>query len=351
MNAKWDATKTVWSSVLGPILKGTLRYNDLGRRRSFRRDARALIACDPWPGNDATSGQLAQLALSRALHLQKETRRAVRHPEAVVLLARTTLETCFVGLYCLYADDPLTSMRGGNARALRRMLSHLGYEDIISEDVLKAIDADIGGDGNLPDVRAMAETIAKALGDAPAPLNLYWRIYVPVSEFFTHANGVSLLRHVGSNGEILNEPSYPWARWSAVHLVDGCVGFLAAAIAHKDGRPQESFGNYADHHLQRALAPLAVTSGKGLFRSLGPAKSAALVNGVIDLRAYKASGRADSDSHEERVVFLRSWFERYLKTYGEVSEEIWDLYVERVITVLASEPSAPEPNAEPANAD
>ena len=231
------------------------------------------------------------------------------------------------------------------------MLSNLGHEDIITEDVLRAIEADIGGDGKLPDVRAMAETIARALGDLPAPLNLYWRIYVPLSEFFAHANGVSLLRHVSSNGKILDEPSYPWARWSAVHLVDGCVGFLAAATAHKDGHAQESFGEYADRHLERALAPLAVASGKGLLRSLGPAKIVALVNGVIDLRAYRVSGQADSDSHEERVAFLRSWFERYVKAYDEVSEEIWDPYIERVITVLASEPPAPEPDDGPARGD
>lgn len=341
MNTKWDATKTVWSSVLGPILKGTLRYNDFRRRRSFRRHARALITCDPWPGNDATPIQLAQLALSRTLHLQKETRRTVRHPEAIALLARTTLETCVVGLYCLYADDPLTLMRGGNARALRRLLSNLGSDDILTEEVLESIAKDIGGEGRLPDVKRMAETIAKALGDIPAPLNLYWRIYVPLSEFFAHANGVSLLRHVDSNGAILDKPSFPWARWSAVHLVDGCVGFLAAAIAHKDGRPMDSFANYADYHLQRALAPLVVTSGKGLFRSLGLAKFAALVNGFVNLVAYKTSGRADSDSHEERVVFLRSWFDRYWKNLGDISEELSDLYVERVITVLADASSAP----------
>lgn len=340
VDARWDAAKTVWNSVLGPVFKGTLPYSDARRRRQVRTQARQLVTCDPWPGNDATPIQLAQLALMRGLSLQEETRRAVRQGEAAALLARTALETCFVGLYCLYADDPLTAMRGGNAQALRRMFANLGHRDIITEDVLIAIEADIGGAGNLPNRRTMAETIAAGLGGVPFPLNLYWRMYVPLSEFFAHANGMSLLRHVGAKGELLDEPSYPWARWSAVRTADGCVGLLAAAIAHKDGHPNELFGEYADHHLERALAPLAVVSGKGLLNSLGPAKIAALVKGVVDLRAYKASGQADADSREDRVAFLRSWFERHFGNYSQASEEFWDLYVERVVTVLAGESPA-----------
>ncbi|MCU1491814.1 MAG: hypothetical protein JWM85_3219 [Acidimicrobiaceae bacterium] len=343
MDARWDAAKTVWGAVLGPVVKGTLPYNDLRQRRQVRRETRRLITCEPWRGNDATPIQLAQLALARSLALQTNTRRAVRHGEAVALLARSALETCFVGLYCLYGDDPLTAMRGGNAKALRRMLVNLGHEDIITEDVLKAIEADIGGDGKLPDARKMAESISAGLNDAPFPLNLYWRVYVPLSEFFAHANGMSLMRHVGDKGVLLEKAAYPWARWSAVHTADGCVGLLAAAIAHKDGHPNELFGSYADHHLLRSLAPLAVVSGKGMFRSLGPRRLLALVKGVVDLRAYKASGRAEADSFDDRVAYLRSWFERHVGNFDDISEEIWDIYVERVVTVLATNEPASDP--------
>ena len=233
----------------------------------------------------------------------------------------------------------MTAMRGGNRRALRRMFAHLGYDDIITDDVLKAIDAEIGGDGDPPDTRKKAETIAKALDGAPLPLNLYWRMYVPLSEFFVHASGVSLLRHVGAKGEILGEPVYPWARRCAVRTVDGCMALLAAAIAHAEGRPNERLEKYADDHLNRALAPLAIVSGKGLLRSLGPAKIAALVRGVVDLRAYNVSSQGDTDTWEDRVRFLRSWFERHLGEYSEeVPEEIWDLYIDRIVTVLAGPP-------------
>jgi hypothetical protein len=343
VSSRWEAAKTVWNSIFVPALSGTLPYSDPRRRRRVRGEARKLVTCDPWPGNDATRAELAQLALIRAMWLQRETRRTAWHGEAAALLARTALETCFVGLYCLYGDDPLTAMRGGNRRALRRMLANLGHEDIITDDVLKAIDMEIGGSGDLPDTRTKAEVIGKALNGAPFPVNLYWRMYVPLSEFFIHANGVSLLRHVGAKGEILDEPAYPWARRCAVRTADGCMALVATAIAHAQGHPSEQFASYADDHLNRALAPLAVVSGKNLFRALGPRKIVTLVKEVVDLRAYKVSGRADSDTWDERVRYLRSAFER-LSEDIEVPEEIRYVYIDRIVTVLAgSPPSTDEP--------
>lgn len=349
VNSRWEATRTVWNSVVGPVLKGTLPYPDHRRRRRTRREARRLVTCDPWPGNDATRTELAQLALIRAMWLQRETRRAARHGEAVALLARTALETCFVGLYCLYGDDPLMAMRGGNRRALRRMLANLGHDEIITDEVLKAIEAEIGGNGELPDTRKKAETISKALDSAPFPVNLYWRMYVPLSEFFVHTNGVSLLRHVGAKGEILDEPVYPWARRCAVRTADGCMALVAAAIAQAEGHPNERLGKYAEDHLNRALAPLAIVSGKSLFRSLGPAKIAALVKGVVDLSAYNVSGRAATDTWEDRVRFLRSWFERHLGEYSEATEGIWALYIDRIVTVLAGPPPSASESESKAN--
>ncbi|MHB8448887.1 MAG: hypothetical protein ACYDAQ_00205 [Mycobacteriales bacterium] len=358
-NPRWDGIKAVWAVALGPALKATLPYPDLRRRRQIRKEARRLVTCEPWPGNDATPVQLAQLALIRALWLQRETRRAARHGEAAALLARSALEACYVGLYCLYSDDPLTAMRGGNARAMRRMLANYGYADIITGDVLAAMADEIGGSGKLPDTRTMAETIGKALKGAPFPTNLYWRMHVPLSEFFVHANGLSLLRHVGAEGKLLDEPTYPWARRCAVRTADGCVGFLAAAIAHSEGHPSERLGKYADDHMARALAPLAVVSGKGLLRSFGLAKIARLAKGILDLRAYNISGRADNETWESRVRFLRSWFEQYFAAAGEGVEEIWDLYIDGVVTVLAgpppagnqSEEAADDPDAPPADDD
>jgi hypothetical protein len=50
---------------------------DLVTRIRVRRTARRLVACDPWPGMDATGEDAAQLTLHRVLWLQRQTRRAV----------------------------------------------------------------------------------------------------------------------------------------------------------------------------------------------------------------------------------------------------------------------------------
>lgn len=342
VNGRWDAARTVWNAVFSPVVKGTLPYNDLRCRRRVRREARSLLTCDPWPGDDATPVQLAQLALLRSLTLQRCARRAVQHSEAVALLARAALETCLIGLYCLYGNDPLTALRGDSAKALRRMLANLGPEDIITEDILNAIVAQIGGDGKLPDARKVAEAVSPGFNDASFSLNLYWQIYVPLSKFFAHANEMSLMRHVGNKGVLLEEPTYPWARWSAIHMADGCVGLLAAAIAHKDGHPNDLFTSYTIHHLRLVITPLVVVSGKGMFRSLGPRQFVALIKGIVDLRAYKASGCADAHSVEERAAHLRSWFERYLGNFDDVSKQTWNLCIERIVTVLAAD----EPDSE-----
>jgi hypothetical protein len=346
MNTRWESAWAVWKVVLGPTLMGTLPYPDVRRRRRIRREARQLVTCDPWPGNDASSIELAQLVLIRALWLQRETRRVARHREAAALLARVALENCFVGLYCTYGDDPLTAMRGGNRRAYRKMFGNLGYGDIITDDVLRAMDRQIGGKGALPDARTMSAVISKALGDAPFPVNLYWRMYVPLSELFVHASGIALLRHVGAKSEILSRPVYPWSRRCAVRTADGCMALVASAIAHETERPTERLAKYADDHLNRALAPLAVASGKDLLRVLGPAKIFALVKGVMELRAYSNSDQAESDNLDERIRFFRAWFEKQFGAYRADFEETWDVFVDRVVELLARpSPAANESDA------
>jgi hypothetical protein len=87
---------------------------DLPSRLRVRRVARSLVACDPWPGMEATGSNAAQLALLRLLHLQKETRRAVRsrQDEAVTRLARTAIETLITGLYCVHEPTAPARLQG-----------------------------------------------------------------------------------------------------------------------------------------------------------------------------------------------------------------------------------------------
>jgi hypothetical protein len=67
---------------------------------------------------NAASADVAQLAMLRLLWLQRETRRAVRarHREAAVMLARASVETLLLGLYCLRekkAVDQLNAASSG----------------------------------------------------------------------------------------------------------------------------------------------------------------------------------------------------------------------------------------------
>ena len=134
-------------------------------------------------------------------------------------------------------------MREGNRQALRRMLANLGHDDIITDDVLKAIEVEIGGDGDLLDTRKNAEAIGKALDGAPFRVNLYWRMYVPLSEFFVHTNGVSPLHHVGAKGRDPRRAGVPVG--APLRRVDGCMALVAAAITHAGGHPDEPLGKYA----------------------------------------------------------------------------------------------------------
>jgi hypothetical protein len=92
------------SPVAWAVLRTLLPRPDLIQRRRVRSAARNLVTCSPWPGEDATGTDAAQLAVLRLLWLQRQVRRAVRgrHREASVMLARASVETCILGLYCLH---------------------------------------------------------------------------------------------------------------------------------------------------------------------------------------------------------------------------------------------------------
>jgi hypothetical protein len=112
----WFA-KRVWPYVRIAIL-GMLPCPDVASRYRMRRAARRLVSLKTWPGMNAASADVAQLAMLRLLWLQRETRRAVRarHREAAVMLARASVETLLLGLYCLRekkAVDQLNAASSG----------------------------------------------------------------------------------------------------------------------------------------------------------------------------------------------------------------------------------------------
>ena len=336
MKKRFGAGEAIWNAVVWPALIGVLPYPDIRRRLRMRREAAQLITCSPWPGNSASGLDLARLALQRALWLQRTTHRAARHPEAAALLARVALENCFVGLYCIYSDDPLTQMRGGNKKSLVKMLRSLERDEIVTQELVDSIEAEIGGSGKLPTVKDMATAIASALDNSPIPLNLYGRLYIPLSEFFVHTNGTSLLRHVGDQGVIQTVPDHPWLRRGSVRAADASVGILAAAVAKASGSRAEQFAEYADDHLARTLAPLAVVGGKGILRAIGPSRLVAFALGLVELRSYVVSGRAAADEPEQRALRIRRFFESHLGEFGDIPDEVRDQIIERVVSAITA---------------
>lgn len=192
-----------------PIIRGVLPYPDLARRLQVRRAAKALITCKSWPEDDETTGlHIAQLALLRTLRLQQDTRRLThgRHHEAAVLVSRSALESCILGVYCLFAENAVNDLRGNNLRTDLTAITAL-LDQIVPRDLLKEAVKTLGTPRQAPNIRDMVEHIDKTLG-GDRMSKLYSLVYGPVSNYFTHAAG-SLIRHVRPDNKLGNNPETP----------------------------------------------------------------------------------------------------------------------------------------------
>jgi hypothetical protein len=121
------------------IARTLLPWPDLIRRHRVRSAARKLVTCSPWPGLDATGTDAAQLAILRVLWLQRQTRRAVRgrHREASVMLARSSIEACILGLYCLHEDGAVAHLQAANIKALRDVVHYLSDTGLVPAEVIE----------------------------------------------------------------------------------------------------------------------------------------------------------------------------------------------------------------------
>jgi len=323
------------------VLRGLLPYPDPFRRRRVRKAARRLVVCDPWPADDAITGpDVAQLALLRLLWLQGQTRRASRgrHRESAVLLARSSLETCILGLYCLHCPDAVADLRAANIKAGGKMLAVLGTAGVIPQEVINQALAALGPRREGPTVRAMTKLIDAETGGT-VEAALYDRLYVPTSTYFVHSNAASLLRHVKADGSLTYHPIVPWARRSPIHLADGCVGLLAGAVAHADGAPINLFLTYAETHHARTMMPLLVMAAKGLGRSsLKPARLIETTRIVLDLRRY-LSGPALSDPPRMREARLRAAYDKLPldpDVPAEAFRPVIDYFIEKILSDFAA---------------
>ncbi len=195
------------ASLAWVIARTLLPCPDLIRRCRVRSAARKLVTCSPWPGLAATGTDAAQLAILRVLWLQRQTRRAVRgrHREASVMLARASVETCILGLYCLHEDGAVAHLQAANIKALRDVMRYLSDAGHVPAEVIERCVAALGESRRGPKVWDMAKRVEQATGQRGA-ISLYQRFYVPTSNFFVHANAGSLLRHVGAGDKLTRRP-------------------------------------------------------------------------------------------------------------------------------------------------
>jgi hypothetical protein len=219
-------------------------------------------------------------------------------------LARSAIETCITGLYCIYGEDVPVRMRDSNARSLQRLVAYVVRDDPLLESIAEAIIATVGAPAPLPSIREMAETIATKTGESSATEH-YDRLYVPLSTFYSHASGGALLRHVKRDGKVADEPSNVWAARSAVHAADAAVGILALAVADRGGAATAQFADYADSHAARTIAPLFAMAFRNAPGSVRWSGLPATCRAIASLRRYYGSGRAARDARDVRVTRTR----------------------------------------------
>ena len=321
------------------LIRGLIPYPDPLKRRRIRIAARRLVRCDPWPGNDASPLQLSELCLLHALWLQRETHRAVRlrQAEAAALLARASIETCILGMYCQVIDDPILELSRANSRAFGNLMQYLVDSGNISTRLIEIAQKAIS-DAEMKSLKTfeMVKTIITVTGQGLA-MDLYRRQYVPLSTFFAHANGLVLFRHVGTGGKLSEEPSYPWIRRSAVRACDASVGVLAAAVCEKSDLPREDFLRYANDHMRRSLTPVFAIGLRNASGTFHWSQIGRLISGIRAAVKYANSVEFKMDSAEIRTLRARAQLTDIFGAFNpgdtsEVRDQMIDVFAEMIAT-------------------
>ncbi|HEY1688791.1 MAG TPA: hypothetical protein VGF95_07980 [Solirubrobacteraceae bacterium] len=290
---------------------------------------------------------IAELALLRLLWLQRETHRAARwrQSEAVALLARASAEACLIGLYWLHGEDEAVRMRGHNAKSFRCLFTPITSEDLITPGLIDSVAATVGSPAELPTLREMAEVIAEKSGQRFAT-DIYGRVFVPLSTLSAHTTGWALLRHVDSKEKLENTPTPTWTRCSALAAVDACTGGLAVAIAVRTVTPEARFVDYAEAHMSRTIAPVAVMGGIAAIRSLRWSKVPHTLRSFAALRRYYDSGEAARDPLPERKARTEQALDELLQVLGDNTGPQRQLVLEH-FTELTAQLAAEETVHEP----
>jgi len=285
----------------------------------MRRAASHPVTLREWPGMEATSEQVAQLAMLRLLYLQVQVRRAVRlrQREAAVMLARASVETLILGLYCMRVPEAVAELHACNIKALIDSLIFVADTGLAPESVIRDCARSLGEPSrDYMKVRAMVAAIDAANGNTAAR-SVYRCLYAPLSNFTVHASGVALLRHVCRDGRLRHRPSRTWNRRSPARVADAAAGFLAADLAGRSGKQSKQLVAYANKHMDRGLVPMFVMA----FTGIGTSESPFSVSRIIDTArltretySYLWHGPGATAPLEDRVAYVRERFSAILPT-------------------------------------
>jgi hypothetical protein len=342
--AFWEAGNVFASlrQIVWVFLRGVLPYPDLHRRIIVHRRAARLVTCEPWPGDDATGADAAQLALYRLLWLQRHIRHAVRsrRTEEAALLARAAVDACIIGLYCLHSGEAVNALTAANNRAAARVAGYLTADGLISKEALTAAAQALGEQGHDPNLRQWAEWLEKEKGLWIAT-RLYSAYYVPLSHFFAHTNAFTLTRHVRPDGTLRRRPAAPWARRSAARLGDGCTGLLAAAIADKQELDAELLTRHAAAHLDRTLTPAVTLAAQGWAHSIQWHEVPVAIKAIRELSHY-THGPGRNDDRAEQEARVREGFTRAFRLITHDEGEMFQVALDEFVAKVVDRMNSPE---------
>lgn len=328
---------------LAPYLRATIRgvmpCPDLISRYRMRRAAAKLVTVRTWPEMEATSAECAQLAMLRLLWLQRQTHRAVRgrHREAAAMLARASVETLLLGLYCLRVPEAVSQLHASNLKALGDGFAYLEETDIVPAQVIRDCMARLGEPSRRHlDVWGMVTAIDKANGNNMAR-SIYRRLYTPLSNFTVHASGGTLLRHVRRDGELGRRPSRSWNRRSPARVADFAAGLLAADLAQRVAIPHQKLLSYADKHIDRTLMPMAIMAFSGLGGSSPrPRRLREIAKLAQETYEYLWTGPASADPVDARAAYVRERFSAILNLEElDLPDGVMDPFIDYIAYKLA----------------
>lgn len=343
----WLLTKV--RPIAQVLIAGFLPYPDLLARWKVRREALSLVDLRSWPGMNATSEEVAQLAMLRLLNLQKKVHRLVllRQREASVMMARSGIETLLLGLYCMRVRDAVARLHAGNVKALGDALAYLEEAGIAPASVIRECARALGEPAKTHLTPwNMAQAIDDANGNAAAR-SIYRRFYVPLSHFTVHASGGTLLRHVSPRGRLRRRPTKAWGRRSPARVIDAAAGTLAADLAQHAGRPNARLVQYVSKHEARTIVPMIVMAFNGMSGFSSPLSRSRLMETVRIIKevyAYLWNGPAAADSVQARMAFIQERLTTLMASDDpEIPPAAFGPLIEHVATMLAQmhDPVAP----------